>query len=142
MNLLQIKARLVLDEGQKPYVYKDTRGFDTIGNGFCIDKRIGEGLPNDVRDFWLTYLVNKNIQTLAVVLPQLNKVDDVRKQLFVCLLYNLGAEHLEGFHRTLEAAVDGNFDEAAAQLQNSAWFTQVGQRGPIYVRILRTGEWE
>lgn len=142
MDLEQIKARLRIDEGENPFAYLDTRGFWTIGNGFCIDKRIGAKLPDAVRDYWLTYLINATVAQL-VDFPSLLALDDVRKQLIVCLLYNMGEQHLKDFHMMLEALSPAPLPEVAAQqLQNSAWFKEVGVRGPLYVRIMRTGIWE
>lgn len=142
MDINQIKTRLQKDEGSKRFVYADTRGFWTIGNGFCVDEKVGSGLPEDVRDYWLEFLVNSTIQLLNKVLPQLNSLDDVRKQLFVCLLYNLGAQHLQSFHNMLGFAANGQFDSASDELVNSLWYKEVGVRGPIYARIMKTGVWE
>lgn len=142
MDLQQIKARLLIDEGSEPFVYQDTRGFWTIGVGFCIDSRVGARLPDKVRDFWLECLVVEAMNKLPTLSEVLTGVDEIRKQLLVCLLYNMGKAHLEAFHLMLTALSAGDYDEAANQLQNSAWFKEVGVRGPLYVRIMRTGVWE
>jgi GH24 family phage-related lysozyme (muramidase) len=141
LNRQQIASRLCLDEGNFTSVEQDTRGYWTLGNGFLVDKRAGGSLPEPVRAFWLDYLITKTIEEL-VDYPSLAGIDVVRKQLVVCLLYNMGERHLNEFKNMLADLTTLSYSEAADQLANSAWYREVGVRGPLYVRIMRTGIWE
>ncbi len=136
-----IARRLVIDEGQKASVYQDSRGYWTIGNGFCVDARVGGVLPEPVRAFWLGYLIDYTV-SLLVDFPSLAGLDAVRQQLVVCLLFNMGEAHVEQFKIMLLNLTNGSYGAAADALEASEWFREVGVRGPIYVRIMRTGEWE
>jgi lysozyme len=141
MDLSQIASRLAVDEGNVPYAYQDSKGLWTIGNGFLIDKGAGGRLPEPVRVFWLNYLIQQTIAEM-IDFPSLAGMDDCRKQIIVCLLYNMGETHFEEFKNMLAYAAQGNYAGAADELQNSLWFSEVGVRGPIYVNILRTGVWQ
>ena len=45
-----------------------------------------------------------------------------------------------GFHLMIAAANKGDFEEAANQLKDSVWYSQVGDRGVELVEQLRTGQ--
>jgi lysozyme len=57
-------------------------------------------------------------------------LSDIRKRAVVDLSYNLGKARLAKFTAFLAAVKVGDFNAAGKELRNSAWFTQVGRRGP------------
>jgi len=141
-----IVERLQKDEGNglpgKPFqLYKDSKGYWTIGWGFCIDPALGLKIPAPVADFWLNYLINQVEAELQGV-RWFEDLDPVRQNLIVCLAYNLGEGGILKFVKMIAALQAKDYNRAADELENSSWFGQVGVRGPIYVRILRTGTWE
>lgn len=136
-----IAQRLKTDEGFRSQPYRDSRGFETIGYGFLIDPAQGGGIPQPIADYWLQWLVNNNIAQ-AQREPWFAGLDNVRQDLIVCLLYNMGQEHLDQFKQMEAALTAHDYNTSAQQLQSSAWYNQVGQRGSRYVTIMRTGVWQ
>lgn len=141
MSLLDVVARLKLDEGFNGYVYLDSRGFATLGYGFCVDTRCGTPLPDAVATAWLSQLAS-NAQSTASTYPWWSSLNDARQNVVTCLLYNLGKPRFDEFVQMQAALAAGNWSEAADQLKASAWYTQVGVRGPLYVQIMASGAWQ
>jgi lysozyme len=136
----EVISRLKIDEGFYPYVYLDTRNFSTLGFGFCVDRRGGIPLPDEIASSWLALLAGE-AQATAQTYPWWPSLNDARQNVITCLLYNLGQPKFDTFVLLQAALVAGDWQEAANQLENSAWFRQVGVRGSVYVQILATGNW-
>ena len=123
-----LKKQLIRDEGDVPYVYSDSLGYLTIGVGFLIDKRKGGRLPDDVRDFWLDYEINKTTYELEKRLPFFSSLSQVRKDTLINMAFNLGVNGLLNFKKTIQLMADGKHAEASREMLDSRWAQQVGQR--------------
>lgn len=105
-----------------------------------MDPSLGARIPEPVAEFWLDYKVNEAMA--EAVWPWFTEIGVARQNVIVCLLYNMGAARLNGFHKMLAALAEGAYNVAAQELQDSDWFKEVGVRGPRYVKILLTNIWE
>lgn len=130
------KAEIKTAEGWGASVYKDSRGYDTLGWGFLVDKGQGGSIPVEVAEFWLDFLYRPILEACRQY-PWFDSASQVTQTIFVALMYNMGAHRLAGFHKMLAALATQSYVAAAAELQDSAWFTQVGHRGPRYVNSLK-----
>ena len=138
--IADVVERLKTDEGFNGYVYLDSRGYSTLGYGFCVDIRCNSPIPAQIATAWLTLRATA-AQTTAEAYPWWSSLNDARQNIVVCLLYNLGKPRFDTFVAMQAALAAGNWEEAADQLQDSTWYTQVGVRGSLYVQILATGNW-
>lgn len=144
--ITDIYSQLVRDEGVKLRIYKDTRGFNTIGVGHNLDVN---PLPFDVTGgiFTLEAMqilhddVARITAKLIADLPWLTKLDAVRFGVFQNMAFNLGAGGVESFHHDLADTMNGNYEAAANDMENSLWYTQVGPRAKRLVQQMRTGQW-
>jgi lysozyme len=130
-----LKRDLRHDEGTRSKVYTDTVGRLTIGVGRNLSD---VGLSHDEIDLLLENDCARAF-ALASTFPWFAALDDVRQRVVLNLAFNLGSRLLL-FHDTLSAIARGAYVVAADHLQHSKWFTQVGQRGPRLVAMLRTGQ--
>lgn len=73
--------------------------------------------------------------------PWAESMGVVRWSVLVNMAFNMGLDGLEEFHMMLAAAQAGDFEEAATQMLNSLWATQVGDRATQLAQQMRTGEW-
>lgn len=130
-------------EGYKNVSYKDTENLLTGGVGHLLRKDellkypLGTPIPADQIDKWLeqdTVTALKIAQNLCG--PVWSELSDVRKRAVVDLAYNLGQPRLSKFTNFLKAMNSKNFDQAAQELKNSKWYTQVGRRGPNIVTMI------
>lgn len=126
--------RCKTNEGFRSTKYTDTRGFLTIGYGFNVDAGISE--------YAAAHLLQAQLDEAETDVGNFDwyhALDGVRQSVLVELAFNMGIKKLQGFHNMLSACKAQDWNAAAAELQNSAWFTQVGTRGPQLVRLLRDG---
>lgn len=138
MNKERLIKQLSIDEGRRKRIYLDTAappkwtggvGRNLTDRGFSDDE-IDLMLANDIK------LADKDARALV---PGFDRLDDVRQEVLVNMAFNLGYNRLAGFKKFLAAVNSSRFDEAAAEMQDSAWFRQVGQRAVRLRDAMRTG---
>jgi lysozyme len=127
-------TRVMASEGFRDKKYIDSRGFLTIGYGFCIDAGISRYCAGALCEAQL-HEARSSIQ----LLPWYQACDAVRQDVLTELVFNMGLQKLLGFHHMLAALSVKDWDTAADELQHSAWFAEVGTRAPPLVAIIRSG---
>lgn len=73
--------------------------------------------------------------------PWAKSMGVVRWSVLVNMAFNMGLDGLEEFHMMLAAAQAENYEEAATQMLESLWATQVKGRALRLAQQMRTGEW-
>lgn len=134
-DIAKLTAELTLDEGVRQYPYTDTRGFLSIGRGRNLT---GKGLaPDEVE-----YLFDNDIRDCCTCLdkhvPWWRDLPPHAQRTMLNLSF-MGWNHLATFTHFLAAMQAHNWIEAAAELQDSRWYRQVGERGPRVVARLLGG---
>ena len=130
---IELRLELTEDEGIAEYPYTDTFGNISIGLGHNI---AANGLSADV----ITLIYNDDITAVLAVLDAKvvwwRKLPPNQQRVMVNLCFNMGWPVFSSFVHFLAAMKAGDIATAAKQLQNSVWYTQVGQRGPRMVARL------
>jgi lysozyme len=135
MNAYDIALeRTKVNEGFSAVAYRDTRGFLTIGYGFNVDSGVSQELAQKILEWQLA-----NAQKEIEEYPWFVGCDVVRQSVLVELCFNMGLTKLLGFKKMLAACANNAWETAANELQSSAWYKQVGRRGPALVMLLRSG---
>jgi lysozyme len=133
------RAQLKADEGTVPHAYQDSEGYWTIGCGRLIDKRLGGGLSDDE----INYLLNNDLfradKEARSLFAGFDRLSDARKAVLISMVFNLGQTRLAGFQRLREAVKEQDWEQAAAELLDSKWATQVGQRAVRLANQMRQG---
>jgi GH24 family phage-related lysozyme (muramidase)/phage baseplate assembly protein gpV len=143
-NMPAFECELKINEGVKYVSYNDSRGLPTAGIGHLL--RANEisqyPVPSPVSSEQVTaWFQGDSPNAIAGAQRQLGldcwgNLSDVRKRACADLCYNIGEGGLSKFKMFLAAMQAGDYNQAGAQLQNSAWFTQVGQRGPRIITMI------
>lgn len=144
----RLRDQLKKHEGVKRFVYDDAtgknitegsfvRGIPTIAVGRNL---VDRGLSDDEIDYCLDNDIADHLAE-ASKLPFFSKLDTVRKNAVVELVFNLGLPKLKKFVNFLDFMQQERWAHAAGELENSLWFRQVRDRGPVIVKMIRTGEW-
>jgi lysozyme len=131
-----IEEQLILHEGLKLKPYTDTQGVLTIGVGRNLDDR---GITEDEAMYLLAGDIDEIIARLEVHSWYL-ALGPVRRKVIIDMAFNLGVGGLTGFKRMIEALERADYDAAADEMVDSAWYRQVGERGRRLERMMRTGE--
>lgn len=132
-----VKRQISLDEGYCSHLYKDSKGFNTIGYGFNLDKI---QMPQDVSSLWLDHIINDTEYTLSKALSFWNDLDPVRKAVLINMAYNLGITGLLAFHQMLEYLAKKDYISAEKEMANSKWNNEVSLRAFRLRRMMLLGE--
>ncbi len=138
-------------EGFRGKVYKDTLGNPTVGFGFNLNdpeikKQISPDIVSGRREMKISeaepifekrYDIARK-DAMSYIGPNVfNKLPEEKQNVIVDMSYNLGRNKLGGFKKFREAVIQGDDEKAAAELENSAWFKQVGRRSKHHVNVIR-----
>ncbi len=137
MDSTQLFNRLKIKEGKRLHAYQDTRGIWTIGYGrnlqelVITDKQAEEWLETDMLDA---------IQE-AAAFAEYSFLDTNARQNVLCeMVFNMGAPRVRNFGRMLAAIARQDWIIAAAEMVNSAWAKQVGDRATELAKMMFSGE--
>lgn len=147
------------EEGVKSTPYFDSRGFETIGIGHLMDQRIGGYLPAYARnelsakgrlsDTVISRLyeedLNRTVDDLLRYLPWVFRLDPVRRDVLIDMCFQMGigspetGEGLRGFKNTLRYIQNGDYTQAARNMELSAWYKQTPNRAKRRINEMKTG---
>ena len=135
-----VKKMIIRHEGWKNKAYKDSLGKWTIGVGHLIGDGSSPGeyegktlSNNEVYNlFEQDFAKHVNI---AKKTPGYNKANIQGKGAMIDLAYNMG-QWWDKWPNTAKKLIAADFKGAAEDLQNSKWYTQVGQRGAQIVSMI------
>jgi len=135
MNVDKLMKELIMDEGYKYEIYLDHLGYPTLGVGHLItekDEEHGKEVGTAVHDERITECLNNDIEIVCQELdtyePWWRGLDDNRQRILANMCFNLGYPRLKGFKKFLHALQLKKFEEAAIEMMDSKWATQVGDR--------------
>jgi lysozyme len=143
-NLALLIAELRRDEGVEYTPYTDTTGNPTVGVGHNLNASpLPAGWTYPLNDAQVNQLLTTDLQdTFAQLnsnLPWWTTLDPVRQRVIANMAFNMGIATLLTFHNTLAAVQRGAYATAAAGMQASAWYTQVGARAQRLSQAMATG---
>lgn len=136
MDKKLLAQELERDERRVKTVYLDSRGIATVGVGRNLRDR---GLSDDEIDYLLGNDITAVEQDLDRNLPWWRNLSEVRQRVLANMCFNLGINRLLGFKKMLGAVCGGDYHEAAAQMLNSTWATQVGNRAIRLATMMKEG---
>ncbi len=137
MNIDYLKKQLIRHEGSKLKPYKDSVGKTTIGVGRNLDD---VGIFPDEEDLMLTNDINRSIKDLNDHVAWWNSLDEARSGVLANMCFNMGISRLLQFQLMLAALQSGDYQKAADEMVNSAWYKETGVRALELVNQMRTGD--
>ena len=150
--------KLVVSEGLRLQVYKDTLGIDTIGIGRNLEDR---GITKEELD-WMdipnidvvyemgiteadaVYLATNDVQIVEEELvcahPCVDRLDSVRQLILIDMAFNMGVPRLCKFKKMWAAVECGDYPTAAKEMLDSRWAKQVKGRATKLANAMHNGE--
>lgn len=146
LNMERLKEQLILHEGYRNKVYKDTEDIPTIGIGFNLYRKDApfllescganyeevvsgnQSLTDDQIDFLFNYTIKDSIQSVEAVISNYHELSDVRKRVLIDMCFNLGLRGFSKFKNTRKAVEEYRFSDAATLMKQSLWCGQVKSR--------------
>jgi len=146
MNVALLEAELRRDEGVRNRPYLDTAKPPkwTVGVGHNLSASpLPAGWTYPLTPAQITQLLSMDIadtlHQLDVHLPWWRKLDEVRQRVVANMCFNLGIDKLLGFKNALAAMAKGTYSTASAEMKDSKWFRQVGDRAVRLCAAMETG---
>lgn len=125
-------------EGLRLKPYQCTADKQTIGYGRNIE-------DNGIRESEAEFMLRNDIAELDTALinniRNWSSLSEVRQAVLSDMCFNLGWPRLSKFKRTILAIEDGYFDRASAEMLDSRWARQVGQRAITLSDMMKTNNW-
>lgn len=135
-TLIELKKLLLKHEGVRQFPYICSAGFSTIGIGRNLDT---VGISKEEAE----YLLENDIKRVAESLENLREyksLSQVRKMALIDMTFNLGFVGVLKFVKMWEAIKVRDYDTAAAEMLDSKWATQVGNRARDLAEMMRLDE--
>lgn len=130
----KLTEQLINHEGLRLKPYHCPAGKLTIGIGRNLeDKGISEKeaamlLENDIEEC---------VQDLEAIFQGFDLLPESVHLVLVDMRFNLGPGRFRHFKKMIAAVINHDFTKAAAEMKDSRWYGQVGQRGRSLVDMMR-----
>ena len=124
-------------EGFRSRMYKDTVGVNTIGFGRNMDDvPVSEGVAE------LMLMEDVAVATdAASTMDYWPELNDVRQDVIVNMVFNLGFTRFAKFKNMRAALLIGDYTLTAKEMLDSKWAKQVGRRAEELAAQMDTGEY-
>jgi GH24 family phage-related lysozyme (muramidase) len=132
------KPMIKVHEGLRLDKYMDSRGFPTIGYGHLIEP--GESMPNRISQQKADELFDEDYthhKAAAMRIPGYDRANAMQKAALIDLTFNMGPAWADDFPKFKQAFAAGNYEQAGNELIDSAYYGQVGRRGPTIVNLIK-----
>jgi len=128
-----VETLLKQHEGFRAKPYRCPAGKLTIGYGINLE----EGITKAEADVLLHMRVIKLYDELSNQFPWFSSLCQEHQGVLVNMAYNLGIGGLSKFKKMLAAWERKDFDQVVAEMRNSQWYAQVGNRAKELIRIVQ-----
>jgi GH24 family phage-related lysozyme (muramidase) len=139
-NLPDLADRILIEEEKsEPCVYKDSKGYWTIGVGACVDPAVkGVGLCQAAIDAQLDYNKQQAVSD-ANSIPGFSDCNDVQQASIISMCFQMGALEWPDFRAAIAAK---NYPAAAAAALDSNWArNETPIRAQREAYMIGSGKW-
>ena len=144
MNIEQLRKELEVDEGVKYEIYNDHLGYPTFGIGHLVrdtDPEAGAALGTPVSEDRVIEAFNQDVETVLsdcnILYDNFGDLPEEAQLIIANMMFNLGRPRLSKF-KGMKAGVDAkDWNKAADEMVDSAWYRQVPNRAGRLVERMR-----
>ena len=144
MNIDVLRKELELDEGVKYEIYNDHLGYATFGIGHLVidsDPEHGQEIGTAISKDRVIEAFNSDVQIVLADCEQLyygfNVLPEEVQLIIANMMFNMGRPRLSKF-KGMKAGVDSqDWNKAADEMIDSAWYRQVPNRAGRLVKRMR-----
>ena len=135
----ELKQLLIKHEGEVNHVYIDSEGYYTLGIGRLVDERRGGKISHDEAMYLLHNDVIKIIGQCDRAFDWFDELDETRKIVVLNMVFNLGINGFKKFKKTIQYIANENYEDAAIEMKDSKWCSQVGKRCTELSEMMKNG---
>ena len=144
MNIEQLRKELEVDEGVKYEIYNDHLGYPTFGIGHLVrdnDPESGEPVGTPVSEDRVIEAFNQDVETVLsdcnILYDDFSDLPEEAQLIIANMMFNLGRPRLSKF-KGMKSGVDSrDWNKAADEMIDSAWYRQVPNRAGRLVKRMR-----
>ena len=144
MDIRQLRKELEVDEGVKYEIYKDHLGYPTFGIGHLVidsDPEHGQEIGTPVSEDRVIEAFDNDVQIVLADCERLyndfNVLPEEVQLIIANMMFNMGRPRLSKF-KGMKAGVDAqDWNKAADEMIDSAWYKQVPNRAGRLVKRMR-----
>ena len=144
MNLEQFREQLEIDEGVKYEVYNDHLGYATFGVGHLVlesDPEYGDPIGAPVSESRVIEAFEQDCENVLrdcdILYEDFADLPEEAQQVIANMMFNMGRPRLSKFKGMKRGVDSRNWNEAADEMVDSAWYRQVTNRADRLVERIR-----
>ena len=122
-------------EGLSVLPYQCPTGHLTIGYGHNLEN----GISKEAAEYILREDLQAAVKAVSKHFAWWQGLNEARQFVLVDMAFNMGIGKLSTFKKMLAATQRGDWNKAAAEMLDSRWAKQVGQRANILAEIMKKG---
>jgi len=144
MDIDKLREQLKIDEGVKYEIYLDHLGLPTFGIGHLVldsDAESGQGVGTPVSESRVNECFDKDVEVVLsecrILYSDFDDLPEEVQQIVANMMFNMGRPRLSKF-KGMKRGVDArDWNAAADEMVDSAWYRQVTNRADRLVERMR-----
>ena len=144
MDIDKLREQLKIDEGVKYEIYLDHLGLPTFGIGHLVldsDAESGQGVGTPVSESRVNECFDKDVEVVLsecrILYSDFDDLPEEVQQIIANMMFNMGRPRLSKF-KGMKRGVDArDWNAAADEMVDSAWYRQVTNRADRLVERMR-----
>ena len=144
MNIEQLREQLEVDEGCVYEIYNDHLGYATFGIGHLVtesDPEQGQSLGTPVSSDRVAETFESDIEKVLrdcdIIYEDFADLPEEAQQVIANVMFNMGRPRLSGFKGMKRGVDSRDWNAAADEMVDSAWYRQVTNRADRLVERMR-----
>ena len=144
MNIEQLREQLEVDEGCVYEIYNDHLGYATFGIGHLVtesDPEQGQSVGTPVSSDRVAEAFESDIQSVLrdcnILYSDFHNLPEEAQQVIANMMFNLGRPRLSKFAGMKRGVDARDWNQAADEMVDSAWYRQVTNRADRLVERIR-----
>jgi len=144
MNLEQFREQLEIDEGVKYEVYNDHLGYATFGVGHLVlesDPEYGSEIGTPVSESRVIEAFEQDCENVLrdcdILYEDFGDLPEEAQQVIANMMFNMGRPRLSKFKGMKRGVDSRDWNAAADEMVDSAWYRQVTKRADRLVERIR-----
>ena len=144
MNLEQLREQLEIDEGVKYEVYNDHLGYATFGVGHLVlesDPEYGDPIGAPVSESRVIEAFEQDCENVLrdcnILYEDFGDLPEEAQQVIANMMFNMGRPRLSKFKGMKRGVDSRDWNAAADEMVDSAWYRQVTNRADRLVERIR-----
>ena len=144
MNIEKLREQLEIDEGVKYEIYNDHLGYATFGVGHLViesDPEYGMDIGTPISESRVVEAFEQDCENVLrdciILYEDFSSLPEEAQQVIANMMFNMGRPRLSKFKGMKRGVDSRDWNAAADEMVDSAWYRQVTNRADRLVERIR-----